>query len=208
MHWGGVAGFGAIAAVTAVVATAPDTKRYPLPESVARERLAAAQLPAPLVAFAGGKVVLVREDGGLLWRMNDLEHRSTARVSLERDGAATNVTIRFDLADNAMGGSPIAGTMITKSMAKSMFAEHVDAVLSGRPFDPQRSMMTTALEMQANPRMLEEYGEAIGQQFNEVSTMLNADLEAQRWESGPAHGGRAATKPNENSFKPMIDVSK
>jgi hypothetical protein len=208
MHWGGVAGVGAIAAVAAAVATAPESRRYPLPESVARERLAAAPLPEPLRAFAGGKVVLVREDGGLLWRLGDLEHRSTGRVTLERAGASTEVTMSFDLADNAFGESRLSGTMLTRSMAKSMFVEHVDSVLGGRPFDAQRSMVGTALEMQANPRMLEEFGEAVGQQFNDVSAMINADFGPDpHFVSNRPVGGRAATRPNENSFQPMIDVS-
>jgi hypothetical protein len=208
MHWGGVAGIGVVAAVTAAVATAPDTRRYPLPATVARERLAAAPLPAALLAFAGGKSALVREDDALVWRLGDLDHRSIGRVTLDQDGASTEVTVRFDLADNAIDGSPLSATRMTKSMAESMFAEHVDSVLGGRPFDAQRSMMATALEMQANPQMLKDYGEAIGQQFNQVSAMLNSDLGGDPYfVSERPTGGRAATRPDENSFKPMIDLS-
>ena len=209
MHWGGIVGLGAIAAVTTAVATAPDSRRYPLPESVARERLAAAPLPEPLLAFAGGKATLVREAGALVWRLGDPGSRSIGRVTLERDGASTEVTVSFDLADNAIQGSRLARTMMTKSMAESMFAEHVDSVLGGRPFDPMRSMLGTAREMHANPQMLKDYGEAIGQQFNDVSAMLNADLQADpALLAGTEVGRRAATQPNENSFKPMTDVSK
>lgn len=209
MHWGAFAGIGAIAAVTTAVATAPDSRRYPLPTSVARERLAATPLPDALVAFAGGKVSLVREEGALVWRLGDPGSRSIGRVTLERDGASTDVTVSFDLADNAIPGSRLAGTMMTKSMAESMFAEHVDSVLGGRPFDPMRSMMVTAREMQANPQMLKDHGEAIGQHFNEVSAMLNEDMAVDPGLfAGTEVGRRAATQPNENSFKPMTDVSR
>lgn len=209
MHWGGIAGLGAIAAVTAAVATAPDSRRYPLPVSVARERLAAAPLPEALLAFAGGKAALAREDGALVWRLGGPDRCSIGRVTLEQDGASTEVTVSFDLADNAIEGSRLSGTRMTKSMAESMFTEHVDSVLAGRPFDPMRSMLGTAREMQANPEMLKDYGEAIGQQFNDVSAMLNSDFEADpALLAGTPAGRRAATQPNENSFKPMTDVSK
>ena len=208
MHWGGLAGFGAIAAVTAVVATAPETRRYPLPVSVARERLASAPLPNALTAFAGGKVAVIREEGALLWRLGDLSSRSVGRVTLQQDGASTEVTFSFDLADNAINGSPLSNTLMTKSMAESIFAEHVDSVLGGRPFDPMRSMIVTAREMQTNPEMLKQYGEALNQHFSEVSSMLNEDFAPDPYAMGSRPtGGRAATRPNPDSYKPMIDVS-
>src|SRR5688500_19562507 len=37
-------------------------------ETVARERLASTPLPEPLLAFAGHKSALVREDGALVWK--------------------------------------------------------------------------------------------------------------------------------------------
>ena len=208
MHWAGFTAIGGVAAaVTAVAVTGEEARRYPVPVSVARERLAAAPLPEPLAAFAGQTVVVIREEGALVWRFGDPEHRSEGRVTLEGEGASTNVTVRFDLADNALGESPIGATMMTKSMAENMFREHVDSVLGGRPFDMQRMGMALAQEMQANPKMLEEYGDAIGDQFNSVSAIISEDVEdLDIHDSQPVPDGRAATRPHENSFRPMTDL--
>ena len=207
MHWGGFTAIGGVAAaVTAVVVTGEEVRRYPVPVSVARERLATAPLPEPLAAFAGQNVVVIREEGALLWRFGDTEHRSEGRVTLQGEGASTNVTVRFALADNALGNSPMGATMMTKSMAENMFREHVDSVLGGRPFDMQKMGMAMAQEMQANPQMLEEYGNAINDQFNSVSAMLSENVDDDYTLAVPERGdGKAATRPNNDSFKPMIN---
>jgi hypothetical protein len=205
MHWGGFTAIGGVAAaVTAVVVTGEEVRRYPLPVSVARERLATAPLPEPLTAFAGQNVVVIREEGALLWHFGDAEHRSEGRVTLEGEGASTNVTVRFDLADNALGDSPMGATMMTKSMAENMFREHVDSLLGGRPFDMQKMGMALAQEMQANPEMLKEFGAALDQQFQEVATVMNETAAPQSVtiQSGDS---RAATQPNPDSFRPMIN---
>ena len=205
MHWTGFAAIGGVAAaVTTVVVTAEEVRRYPVPVSVARERLAAAPLPEPIAAFASHEFVVIREDGALVWRFGDAEHRSEGRVTLEGEGASTNVTVRFELADNALGESPIGATLMTKSMAENMFREHVDSVLGGRPFDMQKMGMAMAQEMQANPEMLKEFGSALDQQFQEVATMMNETTAPQivPIQSGD---GRAATQPNPDSFRPMIN---
>ena len=79
---GGFAGLGGIAAVTAVAVTGPEVYRYPITETVARERLASTPLPEPLLAFAGNKAALVREDGALVWNLGDAGNRSVGRVTL------------------------------------------------------------------------------------------------------------------------------
>lgn len=210
MHWGGIAGVSGVAAVAAVAVTGPEVVRYPVVESVARERLATAALPAMLIGMSGGKVVMIREAGGITWKIGSGEGQSVGRVTLEGDGAATNVTIRFELGDNALGDSPLSGTRLTKSMAESMFKEHVDSVLSGRPFDPQRSMMTTAMEIQNNPEVMREYGQAIGDQFNQVSEMLNENGEFSTFPSTlpsePAVNGREAVAPNPDSTRPTTPL--
>lgn len=206
MHWGGLFGLGGIAAVTAVAVSGPEVHRYPITETVARERLASAPLPEPLLAFAGHKASLVREDGGLAWTLGAADSRSVGRVTLEGDGAATDVTISFDLADNALGGSPMANTRLTESMAEGMFREHVDAVLSNRPFDPHRSMLGTAQELQANPEVMREYGQAIGDQFNEVATMLNENAELTTFPPSQPTGGQAATRPDPDSYRPTTPL--
>ena len=207
MHWAGFTAIGGVAAtVTAVVATSEDVRRYPLPVSVARERLATMPLPEPLAGISGHKVVLIREDGALVWRLGDAEHRSEGRVTLDGEGASTNVTVRFDLADNALGGSKLGATLMTKSIAENLFREHVDSVLGGRPFDMQKMGLAIAQEMQANPAMLEQYGEAVGDQFNGVSAMLSQDDDLDYVLTVPERGnGKAATRPDENSYKPMIN---
>jgi hypothetical protein len=142
-----------------------------------------------------------------VWQLGASDSRSVGRVTLEGEGASTDVTVRFALADNALGGSQIGATMLTKSMAEEMFREHVDAVLGGRPFDMQRMGMALAQEMQANPDMLKEYGDAIGDQFNEVATMLNEDVGDGYDHSAPVPvDGKAATRPNHDSFRPMTDL--
>lgn len=173
MKFFAVAGLSGIAAVTAVVVSGPEVRRYPITEKVALERLSTAPLPEPLLDMSGHQVSLVRVDDALVWYLDDIEHRSVGRVALEGEGASTNVTIEFDLADGALGDSPIAKTRLLRSMAESIFAEHVDSVLSKRPFDAQRMMMVPAREIQADPEVLQEYGEAVDRQFNDVATMLN-----------------------------------
>ena len=204
MHWIGFTAIGGVAAtVTAVVVTADEVHHYPVPLSIARERLASTPLPEPLAGLAGGKVVVIREDGALLWKLGQGEHMSEGRVTLEGEGASTNATIHFDLDDDALGGAPIGGTLLTKSMAKTMFLEHVDSVLFGRPFDMQRMGMAMAKELQANPQMLEEYGAALDQQFEGVAAMLNESMAVA--DTQPPPDGRAATRPNADSYKPMIN---
>lgn len=204
MHWGifGLGGVGGLAAVTAVVVNGDELRRYPVPASVARERLASAPLPQPLLAIAGGRVAVLRQDGALVWQLGDSEHRSVGRAEFEADGASTDVRFRFDLADNALGGSPIGATTLTKSMAEEMFVEHVDSVLGGRPFDMQRMGFELAREMQANPQMLKDYGDAVGQHFNEVATMLNENSEFSTIPSAPRVDGRDAVEPNRDSYQP------
>ncbi len=171
MQWGGLIGIGGIAAVTAVVVTGDDVRHYPVPVSVARERLAATPLPEALSGM-GGAVSMVRREDGLLWRLGDPDRRSEARVSLEADGATTNATIHFDLSDKALGGSRLAATGLTKALAESILIEHVDAVLSGRPFDERRMALGAARELQANPDLLKDYGEAIRQDMLDMHKML------------------------------------
>lgn len=210
MHWGAFAGLGGVAAaVTAVVATGPEVHRYPITQSIARERLATTPVPDALLGMVGHKAVVIREPGGLLWQFGDAKSRSTGRVTLEADGASTNVTMSFDLADNAYGDSPIGKTRLSRSMAESMFLEHVHSVLGGRPFDAQQGMMKTAMEMQADPRIMEEYGQAIGDQFNQVATMLNESEEFSFSSVSQVQRGssRAATAPNPESYRPTTDVS-
>ena len=201
MHWGGFAGLGGIAAVTAVAVTGPEVYRYPIAESVARERLASTPLPEPLLAFAGHKSALVREDGALVWNLGDSDNRSVGRVTLTRDGASTNVTISFDLSDNALGDSPLSTTRLTRSMAEAMFKEHVDAVLAGRPFDANRSMIGVAQEMQADPEIMREYGQALGDQFNEVANVINDTSEYSTFPPSQPDG-RDAVEPNRESYQP------
>lgn len=168
-----MAGLGGVAAVAAVVATGPEVRRYPITRTVAVERLATTPLPEPLLDMSGHRVSLVREGGALAWYLGDADHRSIGRVTLEADGAATKVTINFQLADNALGYSPVSKTRLTRSMAESIFAEHVDSALARRPFDVRRMMKGTAREIETNPEMLRAYGKAIDDQFNGVATMLN-----------------------------------
>ena len=205
MHWGGFAGLGGIAAVTAVAVTGTEVYRYPITESVARERLASAPLPEPLLAFAGNKSALLREDGALVWNLGDSDNRSVGRVTLERDGASTNVTISFDLSDTAMGDSPLGRTRLTRGMAEGMFKEHVDSVLLGRPFDANRSMMGVAQEMQANPEVMREYGQALGGMFNEVAATMNETAEYSNFPPRQPDG-REAVEPNRDSYRPMTNL--
>lgn len=204
MHWGGVTAFGGLAAVTALVATGDEVRRYPIPATSAREKLATTPLPDPLTGMGGGQVKLIREDGALVWQLGDSDHRSEGRVSLNGDGAATDVTISFDLADNAVGGSRIAAARLTKSLAESIFIEHVDAVLGGRPFDQQRMMMTTAQELQSNPEMLKEFGETVRQDMTDVATMFE---EVNANNVRPPQSTEKATRPDPNSFKPTTDLT-
>ena len=201
MHWGGFAGLGGIAAVTAVAVTGPEVYRYPITEPVARERLASTPLPEPLLAFAGHKSALIREDGALVWNLGDSDNRSVGRVTLERDGASTNVTISFDLSDTAMGDSPLSKTRLTRSMAEGMFKEYVDSVLTGRPYDVHRSMIGVAQEMQANPEVMREYGQALGGMFNEVAETINETSQYSNFPP-PQPDGREAVEPNRESYQP------
>lgn len=205
MHWGGFTAIGGVAAaVTTVVVTGEDVRRYPVPVSVARERLATAPLPEPLAGIAGDKIIMIREEGALVWHLGASDSRSEGRVILEGKGASTDVTVRFDLADNALGGSPLGATIMTKSMAETLFREHVDSVLGGRPFDMQKMGMEMAQEMQANPQMLEEYGEAVGDHLNGVAAMLNDTMAVENVPAQPR--GSDSTKANPDSFKPMTEL--
>ena len=205
MHWGGFAGLGGIAAVTAVAVSGPEVHRYPIMESVARERLASAPLPEGLLAFAGHKSALIREDGALVWNLGDSDNRSVGRVTLERDGASTNVTVDFDLSDTAMGDSPLSTTRLTRSMAEAMFNEHVDSVLTGRPFDANRSMMGVAQEIQSNPEVMREYGQAIGGMFNEVAETMNETADFSTFPP-PQPNGRDAVEPNPDATRPTTHL--
>lgn len=206
MHWGGFIGFGGIAAVTAVAVSGPEVHRFAIPETVARERLASTPLPQVLLGMVGNQVALVREEGALVWNIGGPGSRSVGRVTLDGQGAATDVTISFDLADNALGDSPMGRTRLTRSMAEGMFREHVEAVLGNRPFDPQRSMLGTAQEMQADPEVMREFGEALGDQFNEVATMMNENAEFSAFPPPPPAGGRAAVQPDPDSYRPTTDL--
>ena len=114
-----MATLGWTAAIAAVVASGEEARRYPIPQSVALERLATTPLPDPLLDMSGHTVSLVRESGGLSWYLGESDHRSVARVTLAPDGAATEVAISFDLAENALGYSPLSKTRLTRSMAES-----------------------------------------------------------------------------------------
>ena len=206
MHWGGLAGLGGIAAVTAVAVTGPEVYRYPITETVARERLASTALPEPLLGMVGHKVAMVREDGALVWNLGQPGNRSVGRVTLDGDGASTNVTISFDLSDKVLGDSPLSKTRLTRSMAEAMFKEHVDSVLLGRPFDANRSMIGVAQEIQANPEVMREYGQALGDQFNEVATMLNETSEFSSFPPSQPAGGREATRPDPDSYRPTTNL--
>lgn len=206
MHWGGFAGLGGIAAVTAVAVTGPEVYRYPITESVARERLASTALPEPLLAFAGHKAALVRQDGALVWNLGEAGNRSVGRVTLERDGASTDVTISFDLSDTAIGDSPLSKTRLTRAMAEAMFKEHVDAVLAGRPFDANRSMMGVAKEIQADPEVMREYGQALGGMFNEVAATINENAEYSTFPPSQPQGGRELTRPDPDSYRPTTNL--
>jgi hypothetical protein len=187
-----------------------DVQRYPIPVMVARERLAAAPLPEALQGFGGHTVSVMREDGGLVWRLGDDTHRSRGKVTLQGDGAATNVTVRFDLADNAIDASPLSKTRLTKSLATSIFAEHVDSVLRGRDFDQGRMTRFTAYDIQAHPGMLQEFGEAVRQQMISVADMINGKGEFAAPVPVTIDGRRqqeAATHVNRNSFEPLTDLS-
>lgn len=203
MHWGVVSGLGGVTLVSVMAVTADDARRYPLPVSVARQRLAASALPEPLMAFGAGQAMLSHEGDVLVWRLGDADHRSIGRVTLEGDGAATKVTVSFDLADNALGASRIAAAGLTRSMAESIFVEHVDAVLGGRPFDRQRMVQSTAAEMKDNPKMLEEFGDAVRHDMIAVSDMFS-NMES---ETASVADPAAATRVDENSFKPMTDLT-
>ena len=205
MHWGGFAGLGGIAAVTAVAVTGPEVTRYPIMETVARERLASSALPEELLGMAGHKVALLREDGALVWKLGEDGNRSVARVTLDGDGASTDVTVSFDLSDTALGDSPLSTTRLTRSMAEATFKEHVDSVLSGRPFDANRSMMGVAQEIQANPEVMREYGQALGGMFNEVAETIN---ETADYSSFPPRqpDGRDAVEPNPDATRPTTNL--
>lgn len=206
MQWGVIAGMSGIAAVTAVAVSGPEVYRYPITQTVARERLASTPLPEPLLAFAGHKSALVREDGALVWNLGDPGNRSVGRVTLERDGASTNVTISFDLSDKALGDSPLSATRLTRGMAEGMFKEHVDAVLTGRPFDANRSMMGLAQEMQANPEVMREYGQALGGMFNEVAATINENAEYSTFPPTQPEGGHELTRPDPDSYRPTTNL--
>lgn len=173
MKFVAMATLGWTAAIAAVVASGEEARRYPIPQSVALERLATTPLPDPLLDMSGHTVSLVRESGGLSWYLGESDHRSVARVTLAPDGAATEVAISFDLAENALGYSPLSKTRLTRSMAESIFAEHVDAALTKRPFNARKMMAGTAREIENDPDILREYGEAVDGQFKDVATMLN-----------------------------------
>lgn len=204
MQWGVIAGMSGVAAVTAVAVSGPEVVRYPLPESVARERLAAAPLPEPLLALSGKTVVLLREEGGLTWMLGAADNRSVGRVTLAGDGAATDVTIEFELSDMALGAPGLSRTRFSRAMFENMFREHVDALLSGRPFDANRSMMGLAQEIQSDPAVMREFGQALGDQFNEVATMLNEseDFATMGMPMEPAVDGREAVAPNPEATRP------
>ena len=206
MHWGGLFGLGGLAAVTAVAVSGPEVHRYPLPESIVRERLATAALPQELLGMVGTQVAMVRVDGGLVWNIGAPGSRSVGRVTLDGQGAATDVTIHFDLADNALGDSPMGRTRLTRSMAEGMFTEHVDSVLRGRPFDPHRSMLGTAQEMQSDPQVMRKFGQALGDQFNEVSEVINDNAEFATFPPPQPPGGEAATRPDPESYRPTTPL--
>lgn len=206
MQWGVLAGASGIAAVTAVAVSGPEVYRYPITESVARERLASTPLPEALLAFAGYKSALVREDGALVWNLGEPGDRSVGRVTLERDGASTNVTISFDLSENALGESALGKTRLTRSMAEAMFKEYVHSVLTGRPFDANRSMMGVAQEIQADPEVMREYGQALGDQFNEVAEMMNESAEFAVMPGETVVDGREAVAPNRDATRPTTNL--
>lgn len=167
-----MAGLGGVAAVAALFAAGPEFRRYPIPQSEALGLLSTTPLPEPLLDMSGHQVSLVRRGGTLVWYLGNAGHPSVGRVTIAGDGASTKVTVDFDLADNALGYSPVANTRLARSMAETIFTEYVDSALGRRPFDA-RLMMAAAREIQANPEMLKEYGEAVDDQFNDVATMLN-----------------------------------
>lgn len=202
MNWGGWIGIGGIAAVTAVVVTGDEVRNYPVPVSVARERLASTPLPEALSGM-GGAVSMSRQEHGLRWRLGDPDRQSEARVSLEGDGATTNVTIHFDLSDKALGGSRLAATGLTKALAESIFTEHVDAVLGGRSFDQRRMALGAARELQANPNLLKEYGEAIRQDMLDTAKLL--ENQGSSIESVPVDYPGSATRVDPKSYKPMTN---
>lgn len=206
MQWGVFAGVSGIAAVTAVAVSGPEVYRYPITETVARERLASTPFPEVLLGMAGHKLAMVREDGALVWNLGDPDNRSVGRVTLEGDGASTNVTISFDLSDTALGQSQLSKTRLTRSMAEAMFKEHVDSVLTGRPFDANRSMIGVAREIQSNPEVMREYGQAIGDQFNEVAEMMNESGEFAVMPSETVVDGREAVAPNRDATRPTTNL--
>ena len=194
-----LAGLGGVAAVAALFAAGPEIRRYPIPESEALERLSASTLPEPLFDMAGRQVSLIREDGALVWYVGDPEQRSIGRVTINGDGARTSVAVKFELADNALGRSPVADTRLTRSMAESIFAEHVDSTLDGRPFDARRMMAVTSRAIQADPEIVRDYGEAVDAQFNDVEAMLAAGTDGENRPREFLIERRAQIRENDNA---------
>ena len=201
----GVAGLATLVGVS--VLRADDTRRYPLPLTVASNRLAAAGLPEPLRAFGAGSVSLAHDDRGLVWRLGDPDHRSIARAILVGDGASTRVSIRFTLADNALDYSHIGATPMTRSLAKSLVAEHVDSVLGGRAFDQRQVARFAAGDYQANPNMLKQFGEAVRQDMIDVADQLHGTgMFAVAPVIDPERQRQAATRADPDSVKPTTTL--
>jgi hypothetical protein len=213
---GGIAIAGVVGA--AVMMAEPSSRSYPVPIDVARERLAAAPVPAMLLGVAGRTATLVRTGNILIWHLGDRGSSGRVTAELSADGQATRVRLATDIKPDPLGGA-LTASRLYADMADDIFAEYVESAILGRAFDPVKFGQRTAARLQADPSLLAEFGEGISARQQEVSDIITqddtfnrdaggleaalADLEDQ---ANAAKAYEATRSARKNSTRPTTDL--
>lgn len=219
-YWMGLAAVSVVgAAATAVVVASPSSKNYGVSIATARDRLAAAPLPDMLTGLSGEQVTLIKVGDSLIWQLGQAGSGGEVRADLSADGATTDIKLTTAIKPDPLGG-PVTAARIYRDMAEDIIAEHVDAVMSGRPFDAVKFAQLAAKRWQSNPAALAEFGEAVSDQKNAVSDMLSQDESFDRKKGGldavmadiedqvkAAESEQAARAAIASSSRPTTDLS-
>lgn len=219
-YWMGLAAISAVGvAATAVVVATPSSKNYAVPIADARDRLASAPLPDMLKSLSGERVTLVQVGDSLIWQLGQASSGGEVRADLSADGPTTDIKLSTAIKPDPLGG-PVTAARLYRDMAEDIFAEHVDAVMYGRPFNAVKFAQLAAKRWQSNPAALAQFGEAVSNQKNAVSDMLSEDESFDRKKGGidavmadiedqvkAAESEQAARAAIASSSRPTTDLS-
>ena len=203
----GVAGSGLLAGVLyASNAFAPGAV-YDKSFDQAYAELSTMPLLPPIGPAGEGAATMNRAAGSIDWRLaigTTEVGRFTARLS-PVGANRTRVVVEFASASTAPGNDPILSSELMTNFARLSMVEQVDARLENRPPDVREIQEAAARHIQANPAQLEAFGGAVGAQFRNVDSMLQADQGAATIAAIKDLQARHAPPPNpQDATRPSV----